>query len=60
MQLSNFITRVIFTTAFISTFLAFAISLFFQYQNSQNDKLHIREEFTKVKEEQIKREVLSV
>lgn len=60
MQLSNFITRVIFTTAFISTFLAFAISLFFQYQNFQNDKLHIRKEFTKVKEEQIKREVLSV
>ncbi|MDD2886961.1 MAG: cache domain-containing protein [Aliarcobacter sp.] len=60
MQLSNFITRVIFTTAFISTFLAFAISLFFQYQNFQNDKLHIREEFTKVKKEQVKREVLSV
>jgi diguanylate cyclase (GGDEF)-like protein/PAS domain S-box-containing protein len=60
MQLSNFITRVIFTTAFISTFLAFVISIFFQYQNFQNDKLHIREEFTKVKKEQIKREVLSV
>ncbi|MDD2895298.1 MAG: cache domain-containing protein [Aliarcobacter sp.] len=60
MQLSNFITRVIFTTAFISVFLAFVISIFFQYQNFQNDKVHIREEFTEVKKEQIKREVLSV
>lgn len=60
MQLSNFITRVIFTTAFVSTFLAFTISIFFQYQNFQKDKLHIREEFEKVKKEQIKREVLSV
>lgn len=60
MQLSNFITRVIFTTAFISTFLAFAISIFFQYQNFQKEELHIREEFTKIKKEQIKREVLSV
>jgi len=60
MQLSNFITRVIFTTAFISTFLAFAISIFFQYENFQNDKLHIRNEFTQIKKEQIRREVLSV
>lgn len=60
MQLSNFITRVIFTTAFISTFLAFSISIIFQYKNFQNDKVHIREEFTQLKKEQIKREVLSV
>ncbi len=60
MQLSNFITRVIFTTAFISVFFAFVISIFFQYQNFQNDKLNIREEFTQIKKEQIKREVLSV
>ena len=52
MQLSNFITRVIFTTAFIS--------IFFQYKNFQNDKTHIREEFTNIKKEQIRREVLNV
>lgn len=60
MQLSNFITRVIFTTAFISIFFAFVISIFFQYKNFQNDKTHIREEFTNIKKEQIKREVLNV
>lgn len=60
MQLSNFITKVIFTTAFVSTFLAFTISIIFQYENFKNDKLHIREEFTELKKEQIKREVLSV
>ena len=60
MQLSNFITKVIFTTAFVSTFLAFTISIIFQYKNFQNDKLHVREEFTELKKEQIKREVLSV
>lgn len=60
MQLSNFITRVIFITAFISTFLAFSISIFFQYKNFQIDKLHIREELTNLKKEQIKREVLSI
>lgn len=60
MQLSNFITRIIFSTAFISIFLAFTISIFFQYKNFQNDKLHIRDEFTHIKKEQIKREVLTV
>ena len=60
MQLSNFITKIIFTTAFFSTFLAFMISIIFQYKNYESDKLHIREEFTSLKKEQIKREVLSV
>ncbi len=60
MQLSNFITRIIFTTAFISTFLAFSISTIFQYKNFQIDKSHIKEELTNLKKEQIKREVLSV
>ena len=59
MQLSNFIRRVIFSTAFISTFLVFSISIIFQYINFENDKIHIREEFTQIKKEQIKREVLS-
>ena len=60
MQLSNFITRIIFTTAFISTFLVFSISTIFQYKNFQIDKSHIKEELTNLKKEQIKREVLSV
>lgn len=60
MQLSNFIRRVIFSTAFISTFLVFSISIIFQYINFENDKIHIREEFTQLKKDQIKREVLSV
>ena len=60
MQLSSFIRRVIFSTAFISTFLVFSISVIFQYINFENDKIHIREEFTQLKKDQIKREVLSV
>lgn len=60
MQLSNFIRRVIFSTAFISTFLVFSISIIFQYINFENDKIHTREEFTQLKKDQIKREVLSV
>ena len=60
MQLSNFITKIIFTIAFISTFLAFTISVIFQYKNYENDKLHIREEFTNLKKEQVKREVQSI
>lgn len=40
--------------------MAFSISIIFQYKNFQNDKVHIREEFTQLKKEQIKREVLSV
>ena len=53
MQLSNFIRRVIFSTAFISTFLVFSISIIFQYINFRNDKVHIKEEFTQIKKEQI-------
>lgn len=36
------------------------ISIVFQYKNYESDKLHIRKEFTNLKKEQIKREVLSV
>ena len=57
MQLSNFITRIIFTTAFISIIVAFIISIFFLYENFENDKLHIRKEFTEINKEQIKKEI---
>ena len=60
MQLSNFITRIIFTTAFISIIVAFIISIFFLYENFENDKLHIRKEFTEISQEQIKREIITV
>ena len=60
MQLSNFITRIIFTTAFISIIVAFIISIFFLYENFENDKLHIRKEFTEISKEQIKREIITV
>lgn len=60
MQLSNFITKIIFTTAFVSIIISFVISIFFLYENFENDKLHIRKEFTEISKEQIKREVLTV
>jgi diguanylate cyclase (GGDEF)-like protein/PAS domain S-box-containing protein len=60
MQLSTFITRFIFTIAFISTLFAFFISTAYQYVNFQQDKTYIKEEFTSLKRKEIQREVLSV
>ena len=60
MQLSKFITRLTFSTAFISILFAFLISVLYQYNNFEKDKLHIKEEFTEQKKKEIKREVLSI
>ena len=57
MKLSNLILRAIFLTAIISTLFAFLISIFFEYQNFQNEKLQMRKEFLYLKKEEIKREV---
>lgn len=60
MQLSTFINRFIFIIAIISTLLALFISTAYQYINFQQDKMHIKQEFTELKKKEIKREVLSV
>ena len=58
MQLSTFINRFIFIIAIISTLLAFFISTAYQYINFQQDKMHIKEEFTELKKKEIKREFM--
>ncbi len=60
MQLSKFITRFIFTTVFISTLLAFFVSILYQYNNYEKDKNYIKQEFGEQKKREIQREVLSV
>lgn len=57
MQLSKFIARIIFTIAFISTFLAFFVTIVFQYNSFEKDKLHIKKEFIQLKKSEIKNEV---
>ena len=60
MKLSNFITKVIFITAFTSIILAFLISIFFQYQNFKHELNHYKQEFTEQKKEEVKNEVLMI
>jgi len=59
-KLSKFIRRFIFITAFTSALLAFLISILYQYNNFENDSLHIKNELTELKKREIKQEVLTV
>ena len=60
MKLSKFIRRFIFLTAFSSLLLAFLISILYQYNNFENDMVHIKKEFTEHKKKEVKNEVLMV
>lgn len=60
MQLSKFTKRFIFIIAFTSTFLAFFVSILFQYNNFEKDNSYIKDEFTEIKKREIKREVSTV
>jgi len=60
MKLSNLILKAIFIVSIISALLAFAISIFFQYNSFKNDGAYIKDEFVKFKKEEIQREVLKV
>lgn len=60
MKLSKFIRRFIFLTAFSSLLLAFLISILYQYNNFENDMVHIKKEFTEQKKKEVKNEVLMV
>jgi len=59
-KLSKFIRRFIFLTAFSSLLLAFLISILYQYNNFENDMVHIKKELTVQKKKEIKNEVLMV
>ena len=58
MKLSRLILNAIFFTAIISTFIAFFISTYYEYNNFQKEKKEYRQEFLSLKKEEIKREVL--
>jgi diguanylate cyclase (GGDEF)-like protein/PAS domain S-box-containing protein len=57
MRLSKFISKFIFSIAFISTILAFLVSIFFQYFNFETEKEYIRKEFVQLKKEELKNEI---
>lgn len=58
MELSKFITRFIFITAFSSVSLGLIVSIFFQYHEFQSGLNHFKEEFTEQKKIVVKNEVL--
>lgn len=60
MKLSKFIRRFIFIIAFVSSLLTFLISMIFQYKNFENDIIHIKEEYTELKKQEIEEEVLTI
>ena len=57
MRLANFINKFIFSIVFISIFLAFSVSIVFQYINFEKDKLHIKNEFIQDKKDELKKEI---
>lgn len=57
MKLSKFINRFIFSIAFLSLSLAFAVSIIFQYINFEKDRIHIQKEFIKLKKDELKKEI---
>jgi len=60
MRLSKFISRFIFSIAFISTLLAFFVSIVFQYMNFEKDKLHIKNEFIESQKNELKKEIQNI
>jgi len=57
MKLSNLILKAIFFTAILSTFVAFIINTYFEYNSFQNEKQHIKVDFIEQKKAELKREV---
>lgn len=57
MKLSKFISRFIFSIAFISTSLTFLISITFQYINFEKDKIDLKNEFIELKKNELKKEI---
>lgn len=57
MRLSNFINKFIFTIVFISTALAFLVSIFFQYSNFEKDKVYMKADCIEQKKKDLKKEI---
>jgi diguanylate cyclase (GGDEF)-like protein/PAS domain S-box-containing protein len=57
MKLSKFINKFIFSIAFISTTLAFLVSIFFQFINYEKDTQLIKKEFTQFKKNELTKEI---
>lgn len=60
MKLSRIILQAIFIVAFVSIILTFFVSILFQYESFQDDKVYLQKEYIELKKEEIKREVLKV
>jgi diguanylate cyclase (GGDEF)-like protein/PAS domain S-box-containing protein len=60
MRLSKFINKFIFSIAFISTSLAFLVSIIFQYINFEKDKHYIKSEFIQLKKNDLQKEIETV
>ncbi len=60
MKLSHVILKAIFLVSLLFAFLAFAISMIFQYSGFQQDLIYIKNEYIQFKKDEIKREVLKV
>ncbi len=60
MKLSTQISKATFSIALFSIFIAFVVSLIFQYNSFRIDKEYVQKEFIEIKKENIKREVLKV
>ena len=57
MKLSKFINKFIFSIAFISTTLAFLVSIFFQYMNYEKEIQIIKKDFTQYKKNELAKEI---
>ena len=57
MKLSKFINKFIFSIAFISTTLAFLVSIFFQYMNYEKEIQLIKKDFTQYKKNELAKEI---
>jgi diguanylate cyclase (GGDEF)-like protein/PAS domain S-box-containing protein len=60
LKLSHFITKIIVLVALSSLFFVSTISIIFQYNHFESDRLFIKNEFLKSKKELMKREVMSI
>uniref|UniRef100_UPI0040477B0B diguanylate cyclase n=1 Tax=Aliarcobacter sp. TaxID=2321116 RepID=UPI0040477B0B len=60
MKLSEFITRFIFSVAFISTLFTFLVSILFQFNNFEKDKVYIKNEYMELKKKELKREIETI
>lgn len=60
MRLSKTTAKAIFSVAFASIFITFLISIIFQFNNFQKEVTHLKDDYVKLKKEEVKREINKV